>query len=54
MGDVLLKFSRDYILWFQVYQKVYKEKTEKVCNTRYERKCEKKVGENCYIVPDQK
>ena len=30
----------------QVYQKVYEDKTERVCNTDYERKCETKVGLN--------
>ena len=30
----------------QVYQKVYEDKTERVCNTDYKRKCETKVRLN--------
>ena len=30
-------------LFLQVYQKVYQDKTERVCKTKHERKCETKV-----------
>jgi len=36
-----------------VYQKVYRDKVETVCKTVYDRKCDKKVTENCYVVPQQ-